>query len=381
MSNSHDQHGKHDSSHHHILPDKVALTVGGALIVLTVITVAVAKLDLGAMNFFVAFLVATIKACLVALYFMGLKYDAKENGVIFATSFIFLVIFIGLTSTDLFFRGDVYVKGPITIAAASAPSKLKNPWVVTPELVSHGKELYAQQCVSCHGATGHGDGVASASLNPRPRNFTAAEGWKNGRKPSGIFKTLREGIPGSGMASFATLPSDDRWALVHYVSSLGPSQEVDTNADLVKVGIDPSKGGAEQVAPTIPIDVAMARMAEKEPDSGRAESISTLSTDPEEGPAPAAHVYAQNCLSCHGTHGEGGVRVKRLGAFPTAWIQTEHLGKAVAMRSTDSFRKVVVQGIPGDMMPGHGQLTPGQISELFGYIKTLTAAHAERNAN
>jgi len=42
--------------------------------------------------------------------------------MIFGTSFLFLAIFIVLTSTDLFFRGDVYVKGPL-VAAAQAQSK------------------------------------------------------------------------------------------------------------------------------------------------------------------------------------------------------------------------------------------------------------------
>ena len=45
--------------HHHILPDSVALTIGGTLLVLTVVTVAVAYVDLGSLNFVVALAVAT----------------------------------------------------------------------------------------------------------------------------------------------------------------------------------------------------------------------------------------------------------------------------------------------------------------------------------
>jgi len=104
--------------HHHILPTKVALGIGGALLGLTAITVGVAHIDLGKFNFFIAMLVATVKAFLVAMFFMGLKYDRRENGVIFVTSLLFLAIFIVLTSTDLFFRGDVYVKGPLFVPLA-----------------------------------------------------------------------------------------------------------------------------------------------------------------------------------------------------------------------------------------------------------------------
>lgn len=263
---------------HFILPTRTALMIGAALGVLTIITVAIAQVNLGWMNFPIAFLVATLKASLVSLFFMGLWYSDREDSVIFGTSFVFLTIFIVLTSIDLFWRGDVYVKGgPAGLAASTPASKptLIKPWVAKPELVEAGKVLFQQQCVTCHGAQGHGDGVAGASLNPKPRNFTQLEGWKNGRKPSQIFKTLKEGIAGGGMASFATLSSDDRWRLVNYVSSLGPSQETDTDEDLAKVGLDPKSdtGGGGVEAPTVSVSFAMQRMSVDVSKKTRAECL------------------------------------------------------------------------------------------------------------
>lgn len=38
--------------------------------------------------------------------------------------------------------------------------------------VDKGKALYAQQCASCHGSGGKGDGPAAAALQPKPRNLT-----------------------------------------------------------------------------------------------------------------------------------------------------------------------------------------------------------------
>jgi caa(3)-type oxidase subunit IV len=263
MSNhgqNHSQQGH--TTHHHILPFKMIATIGACLMVLTVITVWVAGIDLGRLNFVVAMAVASTKALLVALFFMNLKYDRAENGVIFGTSFVFLAIFIMLTSVDLFFRGDVYVKpGDLTASAASAKSKLKDPWIGTPELISHGKELFQTNCISCHGPEGKGNGPAAAALNPPPRNFTADAGWKNGRTVPMVFKTLKEGIPGSSMASFATLPADDRWALVHFVLSLGPSKVATPSAaDLAKVGVS-ATGEAEKEAPTIPVEFAIERIS------------------------------------------------------------------------------------------------------------------------
>jgi cytochrome c oxidase subunit 4 len=102
------------------------VAIGGTLLVLTIVTVAVAQIDLGKLNFTIALIVATVKALLVGMFFMGLLYDKRENAMIFVTSFVFLGVFITLTSTDMFFRGDVYVKGPLT-APVAAKSKLQNP--------------------------------------------------------------------------------------------------------------------------------------------------------------------------------------------------------------------------------------------------------------
>ena len=91
----------------------------------------------------------------------------------------------------------------------------------TPELLARGKTLYSQTCSSCHGPEGRGDGPAGADLTPKPRNFTAKDGWKNGTRIEDIFRTLDAGIKGSAMVSYDYLSKKDRMALVHVVQSLG----------------------------------------------------------------------------------------------------------------------------------------------------------------
>lgn len=364
--NKHDQH----HSSHHILPVKTALAIGGILLFMTAVTVWVAHIDLGKLNFLIAMLVATFKALLVCLFFMGLKYDHRENAMIFASSFLFLAIFLGLTSMDLFFRGDVYVHGPITMAS-SGKSKLKKPWISTPELVKKGKELFAQQCVSCHGLAGQGDGVAAAALNPRPRNFTASEGWKNGRRPTMVFKTLKEGIPNSGMASFATIPSDDRWALVHYVLSLGSAPETDGAADFAKVGIDPTQeNGGEKGDDSIPVDVAMEQISVHETTSeARAEGKHlgvSLAKLGDFGQSQGARLYGLHCATCHGGSKDGVVKTHNLGVNPVAFVKTRAFSQGF-----EDFSRAVVRGIPGDIMPGFGQLSASELKDLYQFVQSM----------
>jgi mono/diheme cytochrome c family protein len=120
-----------------------------------------------------------------------------------------------------------YVKGGIT-----PPVDVKKLSVSTPELVAKGKALFQTNCVSCHGENGDGNGVAAASLDPKPRNFHELTGWKNGPKLTQIYKTLQEGVPGSAMPSFGTLPPEDRFALIHYVQSFRNDYPPVTEEDL-----------------------------------------------------------------------------------------------------------------------------------------------------
>jgi cytochrome c oxidase subunit 4 len=91
----------------HVLPHAMYIGVWAALIVLTVITVWVSYHDYGNMNIVVAMAVATVKASLVVLFFMHLKYDEPFNGLIFVGTLIFLGIFIVLTMADFQERGKV----------------------------------------------------------------------------------------------------------------------------------------------------------------------------------------------------------------------------------------------------------------------------------
>lgn len=95
------------SEGHHVIPKSILLKVFGSLIVLTVITYAVAQVDLGPLNIPVAIAIASVKAGLVVMFFMALKYDNPVNTLTFSVGIIFVVIFITFTLFDTAFRGDI----------------------------------------------------------------------------------------------------------------------------------------------------------------------------------------------------------------------------------------------------------------------------------
>lgn len=94
-------------NHHHIIPLNTYLKVFAALIGLTVITVAAAQIDFGALNTIIAFGIASVKAGLVLAIFMHLKYDNVMNRVIIGSSVFFLLILWFFSILDIVTRVKV----------------------------------------------------------------------------------------------------------------------------------------------------------------------------------------------------------------------------------------------------------------------------------
>ena len=91
-------------SQHHVIPLKTYFKVAGALFALTFLTVIFHELHLGALAGPIAFLIAAVKAALVLLYFMHLKYDNMQNRVIFGSGVFFLALLIGFSALDIWTR-------------------------------------------------------------------------------------------------------------------------------------------------------------------------------------------------------------------------------------------------------------------------------------
>jgi cytochrome c oxidase subunit IV len=107
-SNAH-HHPDHEtytghSAPHHSSSLKIYFAVFAALMVLTVLTVAVARIDLGTLNTAVAMAVAILKATVVILWFMHVIHSPRLTWVVVISSFLWLAVLFVLTFSDYLTR-------------------------------------------------------------------------------------------------------------------------------------------------------------------------------------------------------------------------------------------------------------------------------------
>ena len=96
---------------------------------------------------------------------------------------------------------------PVPLAPAQAPD------------VARGAALYAQNCASCHGGKGEGPPPQFANLDPPPIAFADRERARE-RSVFGLYQVITQGLEGTAMQSFASLPEEDRWALAFHTGTL-----------------------------------------------------------------------------------------------------------------------------------------------------------------
>ncbi len=117
-------------------------------------------------------------------------------------------------------RGAIALAVAMVIAgAATQAAGQQNPVKPTAESIAAGKALFQQNCAMCHGTEGKGDGAAAAALNPKPANLASGK-FKHGGSDAEVFKTISNGVPGTAMVSWSSIPEKDRWNLVNYIKSL-----------------------------------------------------------------------------------------------------------------------------------------------------------------
>lgn len=109
MSQSTHSSNAHSDAHHghHVSSAGFLWMIGGALLLLTGLTVGVAFIHIPApWNIVVAIGIAVVKAALVVAFFMNLYWDSKFNTLLLVMSILFLILLFGITLLDTLFRVD-----------------------------------------------------------------------------------------------------------------------------------------------------------------------------------------------------------------------------------------------------------------------------------
>jgi mono/diheme cytochrome c family protein len=114
----------------------------------------------------------------------------------------------------------------LILVAGTLGVSAQGPWVAPPEAkslknpvkgVGDAKKLVETNCVTCHGASGHGDGPAAAALPPpKPANWTSDAVQK--QSDGEIFWKITNGR--GAMPPWKHLPEKERWEIVNYIRTL-----------------------------------------------------------------------------------------------------------------------------------------------------------------
>ncbi|GEM_PF-416091 len=140
-----------NAAHGHVSSVGQLLGIWAALMVLTVVTVAVAQLHFGVFNLLVAMAIAVVKGSLVVLYFMHMKYETPFNAIAFVSSLLFLALFIAVTLLDAREYEPNVIPGYAPVIAQAKGAPAVSPQTAT---VEHGAST----------AAGEIDGVVRGTL-------------------------------------------------------------------------------------------------------------------------------------------------------------------------------------------------------------------------
>ena len=101
------------------------------------------------------------------------------------------------------------------LAGTGATDNLINPFPPTADSLEIGQRLYTENCQSCHGVAGRGDGPQAAGLNPPPLDLVVHVPLH----PDGaLFGFIQNGIPGTAMPAWGNkLTNEEIWHIVNYI--------------------------------------------------------------------------------------------------------------------------------------------------------------------
>lgn len=136
-------------------------------------------------------------------------------------------------------QGEVSASIVRMLGTPAALKSIPSAELADPSSLQLGRSLYLTHCKNCHGSNGDGSGPSAKYFRPRPRDFRHGVFKYTSTLPADhasdedLTRTIRLGLPGSTMPSFALLQEHELAAVVAYVKYLAIRGEVES--DLIDV--------------------------------------------------------------------------------------------------------------------------------------------------
>jgi high-affinity iron transporter len=151
--------------------------------------------------------------------------------------------------------------------------------------VAEGEGLYAQRCVSCHGAMGADDGPSASMLSKLPPEL-GSFAWQVERSDADIMAAIRSGAPGTAMPASRDLTDSELATMVAFVRTLPSKQRVAGGGTVATRGVGDGIAASRQVMALLDESLAAAR-AGRTADAGDRAFDAYLAFEPLETPARA----------------------------------------------------------------------------------------------
>lgn len=258
------------------------------------------------------------------------------------------------------------------------PKALANSELSDDQLVA-GAAIFERRCQPCHGTSGDGNGPLAKYLKPLPRDYSKGlfkfTSTPYGSKPrrADLVRTLRRGVTGTSMPSFADLSPDDLEAVVDYVIYLSQRGEFEHElASLAEQEDEVNADAAKALAQAV-VD----RWKEAQPQLVM--PITPMPAFTPESIAKGQELFkSQACNKCHGLDGRGG----SFGGLEVGKDVWGHEAAAADLtsgmfrgggRPIDIYRRIY-SGISGTPMPGFAQnfsKSPDDIWYLVHFIRDM----------